>query len=125
MLLHMLSREFQLHIRDVLRPLAEKWAGGVKLDFDNAYGIRRYLKGSWLAAHTDVRGQLSGGDLIILKEKLKIFFFQLDTKVISAIINVGQDDNGHPWPLDILDHDGNVYKIVISPGDLVWYESAT
>ncbi len=46
------------------------------------------------------------------------------SRVISAIINVGQDAAGHPWPLDILGYDGEAHKVFLSPGEMVWYESA-
>ncbi len=45
-------------------------------------------------------------------------------KVISAIINVDQDADAKPWPLDILDHTGEHHRVALEPGDLLWYESA-
>ncbi len=48
-----------------------------------------------------------------------------ELRVISAIINVNQDGDGHQWPLAVLDHGGTVHKVTMEPGDLVWYESAT
>ncbi len=48
----------------------------------------------------------------------------LGTKVVSAIINVGQEVGDHPWPLDIMDYSGRRHKVYLEPGDLVWYESA-
>ncbi len=57
------------------------------------------------------------------KQETPMVFF-LATKVVSAIINVGQDVGEHPWPLDILDHSGEAHKVYLEPGDLVWYESA-
>ena len=38
-----------------LGPLAEQWAG-VPLALSSVYGIRRYTRGAWLAAHTDREG---------------------------------------------------------------------
>ena len=29
-----------------------------------------------------------------------------------------------PWPLDIMDHEHKAHKLVIEPGDLVWYEGS-
>merc|ERR1711902_43320 len=43
--------------------------------------------------------------------------------IISAIINVDQDVK-QPWPLDLIDFNGNFHHIEMEPGDLVWYESA-
>ena len=63
--------------------------------------IRRYTNGSWLTNHVD----------------------RFNTHVISAILNVAQDV-GEDWPLYILDNAGNTHKVVIQPGQMVWYESA-
>ncbi len=51
-----------------------------------------------------------------------VLFLTLGTHVISGIVNVGQDVN-EPWPLQILDHQGNVHHVTLEPGDLLWYES--
>ena len=64
------------------------------------YGIRRYLKGSWLATHLD----------------------QLGSHVISAIVHLGH--KGQDWPLFIKDNMGGTHKIVLQPGQVLWYESA-
>ncbi len=42
---------------------------------------------------------------------------------MSAIINVAQSVN-EPWPLDIYDHARVHRKVVMKPGDLLWYEGA-
>ena len=65
----------------------------------SVYGIRRYKAGSWLATHLD----------------------RIDTHVISVIINVAQSK---AWPLVISDHEDNVHKISLSPGEMLLYESA-
>ncbi len=54
---HFMGKTLELQVRDALQPLAERWAGGVELVFDNAYGIRRYRAGAWLGAHVDVTSQ--------------------------------------------------------------------
>ena len=56
--------------------------------------------GAWLATHLD----------------------RIDTHVISVIINVAQ--KGGQWPLLIPDHLGNQHKIFLSPGQMLFYESA-
>ena len=83
-----------------LLPLAEKWSG-IELEYSVLYGIRRYIKGNRLSAHTDIS----------------------KTHIISAIINVDQDID-EPWPLQILDHSGQPHNIYLEPGEMVWYESA-
>lgn len=87
-------------LKQLLKP-AEEWSG-IKLEPVTVYGIRRYLRGSWMSSHVDRK----------------------ETHIISAIINVGQKVE-QPWPLDIMDHRGTHHKILMKPGDLVWYESAT
>ncbi|XP_059082487.1 uncharacterized protein LOC131880006 [Tigriopus californicus] len=90
-------------LRRILKSLhgpAEKWSG-LELDPQVAYGIRRYKRGSWMAAHIDT----------------------IRTHVISAIINVNQKVD-EPWPLDIFDHNRKHHKITMKPGEMIWYESA-
>lgn len=43
---------------------------------------------------------------------------------MSAILNVAQKVDKE-WPLTILDNEGNRHWVVLEPGDLVPYESAT
>ncbi len=91
------------------------------------YGFRRYLRGAKVGCHTDVISR--DGKLIrsyyFEKRKRKIFLPLIPAdKVISAIINVDQDADAKPWPLDILDHTGAHHRVELEPGDLLWYESA-
>ena len=84
-----------------LGPLAEEWSG-VKLRPTSLYGVRRYLNNSALISHTD----------------------KSNTHVISLILNMRQDVV-KDWPLFIKDHQGNDHKIILKPGEMVWYESAS
>ena len=84
-----------------LQPLAEDWAGGVKLRHSATYGVRRYTNGSWLTSHVD----------------------RFNTHVISAILNIGQKVD-EDWPLYILDNRGREQVVLLQPGEMVWYESA-
>ena len=61
----------------------------------------RYTRGAWLAGHVD----------------------HTTTHVLSAIINLGQRVE-EPWPLDIVDYDKRLHKVILEPGDMVWYESS-
>ena len=83
-----------------LGPLAENWSN-LKLTPTSIYGIRRYRNMSTLLAHVD----------------------QTKSHVISAIMNIAQDVE-EDWPLYIKDNDGNDHKVIMKPGDMVWYESA-
>ncbi len=51
---------------------------------------------------------------------------RVETHVISSIVHVAHqyDDDNHPWPIEIEDHDGNVHAEVLEPGDQLFYESA-
>ena len=71
------------------------------LDCDNLHYSRRYTHGSSLTSHVD----------------------RFNTHVISAILNIAQDVS-EDWPLYILDNDGESHKVVIQPGEMIWYESA-
>ncbi|XP_023343650.1 uncharacterized protein LOC111713088 [Eurytemora carolleeae] len=85
-----------------LKPLAEKWIDNrIELVGTAVYGLRKYTRGAWLHAHLD----------------------HLRTHVVSAILNIAQDVD-EDWPLQIEDHQGNKYEIILAPGDMVWYESA-
>ena len=93
--------------RDVSKATAavlEEWIGERwgHLVHTSTYGIRRYTNGSTLQAHVDV----------------------VATHAVSAILNVGQDVI-NDWPLQIMDHGGHKHSIVMAPGDMVLYESAS
>ncbi len=91
---------FNRGILDALRPVHEQWAG-TALRGSACYGIRVYLKGSYLYNHVD----------------------RIDTHVISSTICVDQDLSS-PWPLYIEDLEGRPHEVVMAPGDMVFYESA-
>ena len=46
-----------------------------------------------------------------------------DAKAEAAIININQDVE-EDWPLTIQDHYGKEHNISMSPGDILFYESA-
>jgi len=50
----------------------------------------------------------------------------MNTHVISAIVHVGHeyDDDAHPWPIEIEDHDGVMHSVALAPGQMLFYESA-
>ena len=83
-----------------LHPIAESFAG-VRLQHTRTYGVRRYTNGSWLASHVD----------------------RFNTHVISAIINLDQSVT-EPWPLFIKGNEGLAHRVVLAPGEMLWYESA-
>lgn len=95
-----LSQPVLTSVKESLQPLAEAWSG-IQLAHTSTYGVRRYTNNSWLVAHLD----------------------RLGTHVISAILNVGQSVE-EDWPLFIKDNDGGDHRVVLAPGEMVWYESA-
>ena len=101
------SKMLYINMEDVeltfktLGPLAEEWAG-VKLRPSSIYGIRRYVNNSALISHID----------------------KVNTHVISLILNLGQDVE-EDWPLFVRPHSGDDEAVLLRPGDMLWYESAS
>ena len=77
------------------------WSGLNNVTFAACFGIREYQRGAILKAHRD-------------KE---------ETHILSAILNVAQEVD-EQWPLEIEDHGGRRHQIILSPGDMILYESA-
>ena len=96
------DRDMRDIVFKTLKPILESWVGGEKLMPTSTYGIRRYYNGSILRDHVDI-GR---------------------THIVSAILNVRQDVD-EVWPLSILDHQGRRHFIVMAPGEMCLYESAT
>lgn len=46
------------------------------------------------------------------------------THAISSIINVDQGVMDAPWHLQIKDHQGKLHEVELSPGEMLFYESA-
>jgi len=84
-----------------LLPIHQAWAG-VELVPNNAYGLRIYRNASNLLMHID----------------------KVQTHIISGILHVDHDRESKPWPLVIEDFDGNINEVVLTPGDLLLYESS-
>ena len=97
-------------LHQLLRPMHEQFCG-VNLEPTFIYGIRSYLRGAGLVKHRD----------------------RIETHHISGIIMVDKDlkcgchnrEYGDDWPLDIQDHNGIWQKVLLEPGEILLYESAT
>jgi len=76
-----------------------EWTGQ-QLVPSSLYGIRVYKEGAVLSTHVDRLPLIS-----------------------SAIINVAQDPDAEPWPLEVIGHDGVARNITMEVGDMVLYES--
>lgn len=98
------------NLHQLLRPVHEQFCG-VNLEPTFIYGIRSYLRGSGLVKHRD----------------------RVETHHISGIIMVDKDLKcgcankkfADDWPLDLQDHNGQWQKILLKPGEMLLYESAT
>lgn len=95
-----LSPVLRQRIHDVLKPLLEQWCGE-ELEPTYVYGIRIYKDKAVLKSHRD----------------------RLETHIISAIINVDQEVN-EDWPLLIEDNYYREHRVMLKPGDMVFYEGA-
>ena len=87
-------------VAEELREIHESWSGQ-RLEHTATYGIRTYLKGQTLSRHCD----------------------RLNTHVVSSVVHI--DHDGEPWPLVIEDHEGESHEIVLEPGQMLIYESAS
>ena len=85
---------------DAVQPTIEAWTGMEQKPISQ-YGIRIYTEGSVLSPHVD---------------RLPL--------VSSCIINVAQDVD-EPWPLTVIDRQGNEVNVTMLPGDMVLYESGS
>ena len=95
-----LSDDLRREVHDAMKPAMEKWCGK-DLEPTYVYGIREYHNGAILKPHRD----------------------RVDTHIISAIINVAQQVN-EEWPLIIEDNYYRRHKVMLAPGDVVFYEGA-
>ena len=93
-----LTPALQKDIHSCLRPVLELWSG-IRLDPTYVYGIRIYHNGTVLKAHRD----------------------RIDTHIISAIINIDQEVN-KDWPLYIEDNYYRQHRVMMKPGEIVYYE---
>ena len=80
---------------------AEDWSG-IRLLPTYVYGVRIYNRGAILKPHRD----------------------REETHIIGVIINIDQKVDT-PWALEIEDHQRNNHEIFLSPGEVIFYESAT
>ena len=84
-----------------MQPFAEAWSG-IPLTPFKAYGFRLYRDGNQLMMHTD-RSQ---------------------THVISFILHIDSSEDAEPWPIMIEDLYGNTHEVILTPGDVLFYESS-
>ncbi|GBG25971.1 Hypothetical Protein FCC1311_021912 [Hondaea fermentalgiana] len=91
-----------------LKPLVEEWAHlpPGSLELTSFYGMREYPDGSILKNHVD----------------------RIDTHVLSVTISVKKLDEekskAHPWPLEVVDWNGDHVRYEHPGGTMVLYESS-
>ena len=84
-----------------LRHYAETWSG-VELTPYRAYGFRLYQNQSKLFMHVD----------------------KMQTHIISFILHIDSSDDAEPWPIFIEDFHGRTHEVILTPGDILFYESS-
>jgi hypothetical protein len=94
-------RDLTQRVLQELRHYAEEWSG-VELIPAQAYGFRLYQNESQLTMHVD-RSQ---------------------THVISFILHIDSSEDAEPWPIFIEDFQGKTHEVILTPGDMLFYESA-
>ena len=99
--LRQIDLDLRAKIIDHIQPELETWTG-LELTPTYVYGIRTYRRGAELKMHKDT----------------------LQTNIISVIINVDQKVD-EPWALQIKNHEGELSEVLLKPGEMCLYESAT
>ena len=84
-----------------LHPYAEAWSG-LQLTPYRAYGFRLYRNESQLTMHVD----------------------KTQTHIISFILHIDSSEDAEPWPIFIEDFQGHTHEVILTPGDILFYESS-
>jgi len=96
-----LPDDIQNDLRDTMRPMLEEWVNQ-PLEYTALYGIRVYTNNTYLLNHVD----------------------RSATHAVSAIIQVDQRVD-EDWMLEVVGHDRRSNYLVLRPGEIALYESAT
>jgi len=92
-----LKAQWQVRLKDVV----QEWVG-VEIEQTDMYGIRQYEAGARLLTHVD----------------------RITTHAVSLIVNIAQGNLTQPWTVEVYDHADRLHEVVMTPGDIVYYESA-
>lgn len=84
-----------------LHGYAEEWVG-MELTAHQAYGFRLYRNESNLYMHVD----------------------RMQTHIVSFILHIDSSDDAEPWPIFIEDFEGRTHEVILTPGDILFYESS-
>jgi len=88
-------------VLDELQHFPETWAG-MELEAHKAYGFRLYRNDSNLHMHID----------------------KSQTHIVSFILHIDSSDDAEPWPILIEDYHGNTHEVILTSGDMLFYESS-
>jgi hypothetical protein len=88
-------------VLDELQPYSEAWSGLDLVPF-RAYGFRLYRNESALYMHVD----------------------KPQTHIVSLILHIDSSDDAEPWPIFIEDFLGRTHEVVLTSGDVLFYESS-
>jgi len=84
-----------------LKDYAQTWSG-VQLTPYRAYGFRLYRNNSALWMHVD----------------------KMQTHIVSFILHIDSSEDAEPWPIFIEDFHGRTHEVILTPGDILFYESS-
>jgi len=51
-------------------------------------------------------------------------FFLFRTHVLSFILHIDSSEDAEPWPIFIEDFHGRTHEVILTPGDMLFYESS-
>lgn len=88
-------------VLEELQTYPETWSG-MELTPVIAYGFRLYRNQSRLHVHVD----------------------KAQTHVISFILHIDSSEDAEPWPILIEDLQGNTHEVILTSGDILFYESS-
>jgi hypothetical protein len=88
-------------VLEELLPIHEAWSKE-ELHPYTAYGFRLYRNQSSLLMHVD----------------------KSNTHIISCIFHIDSSEDAEPWPILIEDFEGNTNEVILTPGDMLLYESS-
>lgn len=88
-------------VLEELQPYSEAWSGMQLVPF-RAYGFRLYRNQSALYMHVD----------------------KPQTHIVSLILHIDSSDDAEPWPIFIEDFLGRTHEVILTSGDVLFYESS-
>jgi len=88
-------------VLESMQTYVEAWAG-IPLKAFQAYGFRLYQNQSQLMMHYD----------------------RMNSHIVSFIYHIDSSEDAEPWPIFIEDYHGRTHEVILTPGDILFYESS-